>query len=223
MTPTAPITVLMVAAERREFSGFAGKLEHLRTLDWGLDYSAEGIRGGTHFLMAANGAGAKLALLAAGRAVAHVRPHLLISAGYCGALAPHLRIGDIVACRQAEGQPGEILGVDQIVTSAADKLRAFKQTTAAAVDMESHALARFAHERNIPFRIIRAVSDEAHEDLGLDLNRARDADGRIRDLSVLQLALLRPWSGLPALIRLASNASFASQKLGDFLASTRFD
>jgi adenosylhomocysteine nucleosidase len=223
MPSPEPITVLMVAAERREFSGFARKLERLRMLGWGLDYAAEGSHGGARFLMAANGAGSKLALLAAERAVVHARPDLLISAGYCGALAPHLRIGDIVACQQAEGQPGEILGVDQIVTSAADKLRAFQQTSAAAVDMESHALARFAARNGIPFRIIRAVSDEAHQDLGLDLNLARDRDGRIRDLSVLHLALLRPWSGLPALIRLASNASFASQRLGDFLASTRFD
>lgn len=218
-----PTTVLMVAAERREFSSFAGKLEQLHTLDWGLDYAAEGRRGETRIVIAANGAGARLAILAAERALAHARPDLLISAGYCGALAPHLRIGDIVACNNAEGQPGEILGVDRIVTSAADKLRAFQQTHAAAVDMESHALARFAGQHHIPFRIIRAVSDEADEDLRIDLNRARDAEGRIRDFGVLQLALARPWSGLPALIRLASNASFASQKLGDFLASTRFD
>jgi adenosylhomocysteine nucleosidase len=216
-------TVLMIAAEKREFSGFARKLEGLRGLDWKIDYSVEGSRDGTRFVMAANGAGSKLALVAAQCAVAHTRPDLLISAGYCGALAPHLRIGDIVACQQAGGQPGEMLGVDQVVTTAADKQRAFRQTAAAAVDMESHALARFAHERGIPFRIIRAVSDEAAEDLGLDLNRARDPEGRIRDLSVLHLALLRPWSGLPALVRLASNASFASKKLGDFLASTRFD
>ena len=223
MTVVAPTTVLTIASERRELSRFARRLGQLRTLDWGLDYSSEGMLGNTRFILAANGAGSRLALLAAERAVAHAHPDLLISAGYCGALAPHLRIGDIVACHQAEGQPGEILGVDQVVTSAADKLRAFQQTRAAAVDMESHALARFAREHDIPFRIIRAVSDEAGHDIGLDLNRARDSEGRIRDFSVLQLALLRPWSGLPALIRLASNASFASQKLGDFLASTRFD
>lgn len=223
MASNASITVLMVAAERREFSGFARKLERLHTLDWGLDYAAEGMRGGARFVMAANGAGSTLALAAAERALAHARPDLLVSAGYCGALAPHLRVGDIVACSHAGGEPGEILGVDQVVTTAADKLRAFQQTTAAAVDMESHALARFAARHGLPFRIIRAVSDEAGEDIGIDLNRARDREGRIRDLSVLKLALLRPWPGLPALIRLAHNASFASQKLGDFLASTRFD
>lgn len=223
MTSHATVTVLMVAAERREFSGFVRKLEEVRTMDWGLDYAAEGVRSGVRFLMAANGAGSKLAVAAAERAIAHTRPDLLVSAGYCGALSPHLRVGDIVACRQAGGEPGEMLGVDQVVTTAADKLRAFRQTSAAAVDMESHALARFAARQGIPFRIIRAVSDEAGEDIGIDLNRARDREGRIRDLSVLQLALLRPWSGLPALIRLAHNASFASQKLGDFLASTRFD
>jgi uridine phosphorylase len=223
MDPGKSNTVLMVAAERREFSGFAPRLERLRPLSWGLDYAAEGTLAETRFVMVAHGAGAKLALHAAGRALEETRPALLVSCGYCGALAPHLRIGDIVACRNAGGQPGEILGVDRIVTAAADKLRAFQQTSAAAVDMESHALARFAAAHGIPFRIIRAVSDEAHEDLGLDLNRARDAEGRIRDLGVLQLALVRPWSGLPALIRLASNASFASQKLGDFLAGTRFD
>jgi len=223
MCASRPRTVLIVAAERREFSGFARRLECVRPLDWGIGYSAEGRRGDTRFLMAANGAGGALAVRAAERAVAHGRPDLLVSAGYCGALAPHLRVGDIVACRHAGGEPGGILGVDHVVTTASEKYVAFERTSAAAVDMESHALARFAHEHDIPFRVIRAVSDEAQGDLGLDLNRARDREGRIRDLSVLQLALLRPWSGLPALIRLASNASIASQRLGDFLASTRFD
>lgn len=223
MSFPADSTILMVASDRREFSGFARRLSALRELEWDVDYAAEGMLAGTRFLLVANGAGSKLALRAAQAALACTRPSLIVSAGYCGALAPHLRIGDIVACSQAGGQPGEILGVDQVVTSADDKRRAFTLTKAAAIDMESHALASFAAEHNIPFRIIRAVSDEAHEDLGLDLNRARDHEGRIRASSVVRLALTRPWSGLPALRRLAVNSARASDKLGDFLASTRFE
>ena len=216
-------TILLVASERRELAAFARRLEKPRLLDWGLDYAAEGWCGGTRFLLAANGAGARLALRAAEEALAHARPSLIVSTGYCGALAPHLRIGDIVVCRQAGGEPGEILGVDHVVTTAGDKRKAFARTRAAAVDMESHALARLAAGHGIPFRIIRAVSDEAGEDLGLDLNLARDGEGRIRAATVIRLALLHPFSGLPALKRLASNASCASDRLGDFLASTRFD
>lgn len=216
-------TILLVASERRELAAFARRLEKPRLLDWGLDYAAEGWCGGTRFLLAANGAGARLALRAAEEALAHARPSLIVSTGYCGALAPHLRIGDIVVCRQAGGEPGEILGVDHVVTTAGDKRKAFARTRAAAVDMESHALARLAAGHGIPFRIIRAVSDEAGEDLGLDLNLARDGEGRIRAATVIRLALLHPFSGLPALKRLASNASRASDRLGDFLASTRFD
>ncbi|MCC7236747.1 MAG: hypothetical protein IT163_15650 [Bryobacterales bacterium] len=216
-------TILLVASERRELAAFARRLEKPRLLDWGLDYAAEGWCGGTRFLLAANGAGARLALRAAEEALAHARPSLIVSTGYCGALAPHLRIGDIVVCRQAGGEPGEILGVDHVVTTAGDKRKAFARTRAAAVDMESHALAQLAAGHGIPFRIIRAVSDEAGEDLGLDLNLARDGEGRIRAATVIRLALLHPFSGLPALKRLASNASCASDRLGDFLASTRFD
>lgn len=216
-------TILLVASERRELAAFARRLEKPRLLDWGLDYAAEGWCGGTRFLLAANGAGARLALRAAEEALAHARPSLIVSTGYCGALAPHLRIGDIVVCRQAGGEPGEILGVDHVVTTAGDKRKAFARTRAAAVDMESHALAQLAAGHGIPFRIIRAVSDEAGEDLGLDLNLARDGEGRIRAATVIRLALLHPFSGLPALKRLASNASRASDRLGDFLASTRFD
>ena len=45
MTVLAPMTVLTIASERHELSGFARRLDHLRTLDWGLDYSSEGMLG----------------------------------------------------------------------------------------------------------------------------------------------------------------------------------
>ncbi len=55
------MAILFVAAEAMELKPFANSLTALRKLKWPIDYAYEGILEGKRIMLAANGAGPKLA------------------------------------------------------------------------------------------------------------------------------------------------------------------
>src|ERR1700722_8863968 len=102
------MSILFVASEASELEPFAEHLEYLRQLSWPIDYAYEGISEGRRFILAANGAGPKLAAKAtevAIRAVTNAdlsssRLEAVITTGYCGGLDPALQFGDIIVAEQ---------------------------------------------------------------------------------------------------------------------------
>ena len=65
---------------------------------------------------------------------------------------------------------GSMVSVAEVVFRAEDKQTLGRITGAAGLDMESAALAMVAHERAVPFMVVRTVSDLVGEDLPLDFN-----------------------------------------------------
>jgi hypothetical protein len=59
------MAILYVASEASELRPFAAMLTGLRKLNWPIDYAFEGILEGRRILLAANGAGPRLAARAA--------------------------------------------------------------------------------------------------------------------------------------------------------------
>jgi len=210
-------TILLIAAERREFAGFTPHLNALRELQLGIFYAAAGTRNGDTFLLAANGCGGELASRAFRAAAAFAPPRLVVSTGFCGALDPSLAPGAIVDSRTAR-----FATAGEVVLTAAAKRRLRKQTGAAAVDMESGQIERAAAAHGIPFLAIRAVTDTAGEDLAIDLNSALDARGRFVASRVIREALRRPLGGVPELVKLFRRSRLAARNLGDYLAGCRF-
>ena len=147
----------------------------------------------------------------------------MISVGFCGALDPALRIGDIVVTgefREGGDAPfvsGEVWSQDRVAVTAEEKRELRRTTGAAVVEMESAAVAAKAREWGVPFRQVRAVSDAAGDDLPLDFNRYRDSEGRFSRVRIGFAALARPLA-IPGLIRLDRNCRVASESLGEFLA-----
>jgi hopanoid-associated phosphorylase len=157
----------------------------------------------------------------------------IISIGIAGALGPALRPGDyIVASQLIVGDeqfetdkdwtkrlrdllPGSISGAvaagDAIVSSASEKSALHRTTGAYAVDMESHVAARAARAHNLPFAILRVVSDAADHDLPQAVCVAMKPDGGINVGAVMGSLLANPLQ-LPALIATArdSQKAFAS-------------
>ena len=116
------------------------------------------------------GIGAERALIAAGEALARGPVSGLISAGFVGALHGRLKIGQVL-------HPGTVIdartgerfvaheGDGTVVTSPVisdvrEKARLFASYGGDAVDMEGASVARVAAARKIPFRLVKAVSDE---------------------------------------------------------------
>ena len=60
---------------------------------------------------------------------------------------------------------GRVVTSERVITSAAEKRRVGRSYDALAVDMESAGVARVAHERRTPFLAVRAISDNARDDL----------------------------------------------------------
>src|SRR5438477_5572221 len=113
----------------------------------------------------------------------------LMSFGIAGALAPHLRPGDVVisaevvsadhrwttagsfqarvaALAQEIGAfEGAVFGAGAILATEAEKSRAWRDTGALAVDLESDVVARIASQAGIPFLVARTIADTAYREL----------------------------------------------------------
>jgi len=201
---------LLVAAERREFDGILKRSGPPAKLDWPAEFASEVEWNGDRWLLVANGPGTRLVEQALEK---RVEVTGIVSTGFCGALDLSLKVGDVVRDR--------IYSSDRVAVTASEKSSLREQTGAAAVDMESGAIARKAAEWGVPFYTVRAVSDRASEDMPLDFNAYRDSAGRFSRTRIALAALTRPFTAIPALLRLDRNCRIAAESLGDFFADCR--
>jgi adenosylhomocysteine nucleosidase len=107
---------------------------------------------------------------------------------------------------------GKLLTSTRAIASVADKAALFAQTGAAAVDMESLAVAQAAQARELPFIAVRVIIDGACDALPAAVAAAADHAGHLR-LWRLIFALTRSPAELAPLIRLARRYRAASRSL----------
>ena len=179
----------------------------------------------------AGGPGPRLAGAAARE---HGPADVVISTGVCGALDGSLRLGEVfvasavndIACdlpwADVPFRSGKLFSQDRVAADAQEKAALAGTTGAAAVDMEAAAVAQYAQSISARFYCIRAVSDAADEGFPVDLNAARDEEGRFRIQYIIGQALVRPLTTFPALMRLRRNALEAARSLGEFFGHCRF-
>src|SRR5207237_10015256 len=113
----------------------------------------------------------------------------LVSFGVAGGLAPHLAPGHVILSAEVIGDEqrwrpnelfqrqiaglaerigaveGPVLGSRAILATEEDKNRAWRETGALAVDLESAIVARTAEAAGIPFLVLRTVADPATREL----------------------------------------------------------
>ena len=232
-------TWLLVAAERREFEGllnrFRAESGQGRRLDWpGVRFAWEIEWKEDRWLLVANGPGPALVNQALGtRALAPVlatRRQLdgIVSTGFCGALDPALRIGEIVVAGDIPIESdrrfvhGRIHTSNRVAVTQEAKRKLRVQTGAVAVEMEADAVRHKAAEWGIPFGCVKVVSDTAASDLPLDFNKYRSAAGDFSRTRIALGAMARPFSALPRLMALDRDCRRAAGALGDFFANCRF-
>jgi hypothetical protein len=231
-------TILLVAAEAMEFAGLVRLLGGERML-WPLPFAHAARRGEDRLLMAANGAGPRLAAEAVKVAAERERLDVVASVGYCGGLDPALKAGDIVVgdrvlALEPEEQfevknpvanrrhtCGTIVSIDRFVQTADEKQR-LRASGAVAVEMEAAGVARETRGFGLPLVCVRVVTDEAQEGFSIDYNAARDALGRFRPAWAVSAAMARPWRSFPELLRFRRRCLLASKALGEFLGDSGF-
>jgi adenosylhomocysteine nucleosidase len=154
----------------------------------------------------------------------------LLSFGVAGGLAPHLRAGDLAIPAAVVTQAGRfaadpallarfggatiatLLGGDEIAVTAAAKSALYKTHGAAAIDLESGAVAEEAARAGLPFAVLRAICDPAGRDLPPAAIAALDRAGAIGFFRVARSILAGP-AQLPALMALGRDAAAARRAL----------
>ena len=209
---------LLIAAEAREFAGLLARVPGKSISIPEAAFAREIALHGKRVILLANGPGPRLVKqMLASPVLKEWSITDVISTGFCGALDPSLRIGDIVIAGE-----GEIWSEDRVAVRAEEKRRLREATGARVVEMEYAAVRAKAAEWGVPCRAMRVVSDSATEDLPLDFNRYRDAQGRFQLSRIAFAGLLRPFSVLPKLMQLDRNSKLAAEKLGAFFVDSKF-
>jgi len=159
----------------------------------------------------------------------------LISFGLCGAVSPDLVAGDLllgatvmtaknawetdpawnslILERMDEGVCVPIWGSDLIAAKPEEKKMIFRRTGCYAVDMESHVVASAAYEWNVPFNVVRAVSDPFDMVLPQAARVPLKEDGRVDFRAVWQSVKAHPRQ-IPDLIHLGLSTAKAMRSLG---------
>ncbi|MBA2226161.1 MAG: hypothetical protein WHU94_12480 [Thermogemmata sp.] len=132
------------------------------------------------------------------------RPHLVVAAGFCGALRPDLRAGDIV-CDAA------VHTVPHVLSTPEEKQLWAKQTAALAVDLESAAVTEACQRFGVPCRVIRSVSDTCKQAIPRELLDCW-VEQRLRVRKFLHCVWRRP-ALLGELVRLGWQSRRAAQTL----------
>jgi adenosylhomocysteine nucleosidase len=164
------------------------------------------------------------------------RASCLVSFGIAGALAPQLGSGAVIVSTDvvAHGQSwraaepfarqvsdlacsigaleGAVLGTPAILATVDEKRRAWSETGALAVDLESDLVARVASAAGIPFVVVRTIADAASRELPPAALIPLAENGAPRLIRVLACVLRRPRQ-VSALIGLARETRTALSAL----------
>ncbi|HWJ34543.1 MAG TPA: hypothetical protein VNR70_04710 [Steroidobacteraceae bacterium] len=187
-------------------------------------------------LVAVSGIGCSAAEAAA-RALIDAGATALVSWGMAGGLDPALRAGTICLPSAVVSRDGDTFATDphwrELLTAAiaprhtvvsgklltstraiqdvAGKAAAFRETGAAAVDMESLAVARIAATHDLPFIAVRVIVDTAGDMLPAAV-LAASRKGHVQ-ISRLILGILRSPRDIAPLVRLAARYRAATRAL----------
>lgn len=226
--------LVFIAAEARECEPFVRRWNSVRDPGLNVRWARAGVWHARPVIALANGAGVKRS-----EAAADAVPNAaaFVSLGFCGALDPALRLGDVVlstSVTEFTGRKYEALipagcivatgGVytsDRIAGSVREK-EELRKTGASVVEMEASGVARASERFGVPFYAVRVVSDTADAGFRLDFNKALLPDGRFSVPRLLMDAMRSPVNGIRELMRLQRDTAAAAEKLGDFLADCRF-
>ncbi len=154
-------------------------------------------------------------------------PAAILSFGLAGGLDPTLRPGTIIIPTHVRSNSTNypatpsllggathdtLLASDTIIATASAKRALYHETNAAAVDMESGAVAKTATAAGIPFAVLRAICDPADRTLPPAALLALNSNGRINATRILASLLANP-TQIAALLALARDAAKARRAL----------
>lgn len=106
---------------------------------------------------------------------------------------------------------GKFVSVNRVLTNSGEKRQLHVDTGAVGVDMESAAIGEVAQEHGVPFLIVRAISDGAHDDLPVDFNLFLRPSGWVSGIMYI-MTTPTSWKGFVDLYRHSKQASLQLTK-----------
>lgn len=226
----------LVCALPLELSDFLGRCTKVKKYTGGKFTFRGGFYGNIRIATVDSGPGVARARRATEALFEGHSPRWIVSTGFCGALRPEMKVGQIVVSNTITSTNGEDLTVDvgmttdlarglhvgktvtveQIIRTVAQKQSLAEQTGAIAVDMESHAVASVCHDRKTRFLAIRAISDDMSADLPAEVLSLMGETGAVRIGAAVGALWKRP-SSFKEMWRLREHAMIASGHLASFL------
>lgn len=235
----APMAEEIRTLRRTLGNGDDGPQSLRRSLEDRLPWVGFGRMARARVLLAVTGDGAANARRGIDAVLDAAAPERIVIVGVGGALSPSLDLEEVVVAREVRGPDGGSLAVDEATlahavetTEARSAVAVTRRTLAlssrakedlyaehgrpdaAVVDMESWHYARAATEARVPWIVLRAVSDEASEDLPEFLNDCLDEGGSVDRGKVARHALFHP-SVMPRLLTMKRRVEACSQRLAE--------
>ena len=161
------------------------------------------------------------------------KPRLVISSGFAGGISDQLRTGDLILAENfsdtqllvnaqrilGDAQRVKLFTAASIIDSIAERNEMARKSGAAAVDMETGALAAVCNAHRVPLLSLRVISDTPSEPFPappsvlFDIERQRTSYGRLIS------HLLRRPSAASGLLRFARRIAKARARLGDAIVA----
>jgi adenosylhomocysteine nucleosidase len=218
--PTDMRRIALIAALEREVAPFAKGLRRRKQAYEGMvAFESD------YLLMVCGGIGTARAAAATSWAIATLKPEVVMSVGFAGALTASCKVADVITPGTViDGGTGEIFAVRAargvLVTESAVAATGGKRDLALlygadAVDMEAAAVARVAQENGVPFFAAKVISDAV--DFAMPpLQQFVSEAGKFQTPEFLAHVAVRPalW---PAVARLGANSRKASSQLCNWL------
>lgn len=191
---------------------------------------------GTEVVLVRSGMGERNAAEATEALIAFAKPDIIISFGFCGAVLPGIRVGEVVmgcaslrfdagdfsspfplylpSAIDPEWKSGAIITSTEIIDKLAMASSLPPGTDNPVLDMETFTVAQVAARHEIPLQALRCISDAADEELGFTIDEFCGRDLNIRLWRVLWTVARKPWI-IPQLVRLARNSRLAGKRLAE--------
>lgn len=204
------------------------------------------LAGNNSVILIESGMGTARATEAASALLAHARPDMVLSIGFCGAIRPGMSVGDLVLARNqymlesgaiSPGSPPDeslTIGLQQKLSPYGCNAGSFITTATATIkssifnfipynitlpvlEMESTAIISTCNSAGIPVAALRTVSDTWNEDPAPLINKLFGPDLTMSRSRAAAGLLANP-SLLPLAVSLARNAKMAGKSLANALA-----
>jgi nucleoside phosphorylase len=145
------------------------------------------------------GDGERNARAGAFAALRYLHPGAVLAIGVSGALSPELKMGDLLVGHQVMREQGDAWPASRSLIAAAEGLAE-------------------ARPAALPWHVLRAISDEAGEELPALVNECLDDGGALRRAQ-LAVRLFRQPSALPRLLALHRRTRLCAEALAAAVAS----